>query len=61
MRREWKKISLLVIMVSVTVMAMFLPGIINAGSLEPTGSPGSTMKTLEGSSRGCGKGSETRS
>ena len=46
MKKQQKSIFALSIVVAF-IAAMFLPGLINAGDLDPTGPPGSTMYTLE--------------
>jgi len=47
MRREQKGILVVVVIMMFIVTSVFLPGMSNAGNLEPPGPPGSTMKTLD--------------
>ena len=45
--KQKKLIIVLVLFMAFIVMAVFVPGQIRAGSLEPTAPPGPTMKTLD--------------
>jgi hypothetical protein len=45
--RKCRSINLIVTISMVLAIALFLPGLCMAGSLEPSGPPGPTMKTLD--------------
>jgi len=47
MKRQQKKTTVLVMISLFTLTALFLPGRIHCGDLEPGAAPGSTMKTLD--------------
>ena len=47
MRNQQKRMMVLAMIMAFMVMALFLPGLVSAGDLEPSAAPGSTMKTLD--------------
>jgi hypothetical protein len=47
MKKQKKSILVLAVMVAFVATGLFLPGLVEAGDLEPSASPGSTMHTLE--------------
>ena len=47
MRTHQTSMLVLAMITALMATALFLPGLVSAGDLEPSGSPGSTMKTLD--------------
>ena len=47
MRTHQKSVLVLTMIAALMATALFLPGLVGAGDLEPSGSPDSTMKTLD--------------
>ena len=47
MKKQQKKMMVLAMITVFVAMALFLPGLVSAGDLEPSAAPGPTMKTLD--------------